>query len=62
MQIPAGINDNMGDTATLTNIKISDVSDVCVTYTGVTDGSEPEENGSGPGGACEYTEADITEI
>lgn len=57
-----GINDNFGDTATLTNIKVSDVGDICVTYTGNDTGDEPEENGSGPGGACQYTESDVTEL
>jgi len=57
-----GINDNYGDTATLTNIKVSDVDDICVTYTGNDTGDEPEKNGSGPGGACVYDDSDVTEF
>ncbi|KAK5133003.1 hypothetical protein LTR08_008290 [Meristemomyces frigidus] len=57
----AGINSNYGDTATLTNIKVSDVSDICVTYTGNDNGDEPEENGSGPSDSCVYQTSDITE-
>ena len=57
-----GINSNYGDTATLTNIKVLDVDDICVTYTGNDTGDEPEENGSGPSEWCIYDESDITEI
>ncbi|KAK5172052.1 uncharacterized protein LTR77_003689 [Saxophila tyrrhenica] len=60
--IIAGINSNYGDTATLSNINISDVGDVCVTYTGNDNGDEPEENGSGPSENCIYSESDVTEI
>ncbi|KAK3687014.1 hypothetical protein LTR37_019223 [Vermiconidia calcicola] len=58
----AGINSNYGDTATLTNIKVSDVEDICVTYTGNDTGEEPEENGSGPSENCIYELSDVTEI
>ena len=58
----SGINSNYGDTATLSNIKVSDVSDICVTYTGNDTGDEPTENGSGPSDSCLYSESDITEI
>ena len=58
----AGINSNFGNTATLTNIKVSDVDDICVTYTGNDTGDETEENGSGPSESCIYDESDITEV
>ncbi|KAL9106881.1 MAG: hypothetical protein Q9227_008129 [Pyrenula ochraceoflavens] len=57
----AGINSNYGDTATLTNIKVSGVDDICVTYTGNDTGDEPTENGSGPSENCKYSDSDITE-
>jgi hypothetical protein len=60
-KVLAGVNSNMGDTATLTNIVASDVGDVCVRYEGVTDGSEPSNIGSGPDGeACIYSESDVS--
>ncbi|KAG9043764.1 hypothetical protein FS837_009141 [Tulasnella sp. UAMH 9824] len=48
-----GVNENYGDTATLTNICTNgDPSDsnVCCRYTGVSPGSEPPEIGCGPSG------------
>ncbi|KAL9060948.1 MAG: hypothetical protein Q9162_000392 [Coniocarpon cinnabarinum] len=57
----AGINSNYDDTATLTNIKVSGVDDICVTYTGNTNGDEPKENGSGPNANCIYSTSDITQ-
>ena len=60
LMIP-GINSNYGDTATFTSIKVSDVDDICVTYSGNDTGDEPEENGSGPSESCIYDESDITE-
>ena len=57
-----GINSNYGDTATLTNIKVSGVDDICVTYTGNDTGDEPEQNGSGPSEFCIYDASDVTEI
>lgn len=60
-QSPIGINSNYGDTATLTNIVANSVDDICVTYTGNADGSEPVENGSGPDGTyCIYSTSDVT--
>ncbi|KAH7174535.1 pectate lyase-domain-containing protein [Fusarium flagelliforme] len=48
-----GINPNMGDTAKISGIKITDVPKECITFEGVTDGSEPKEVGTcdGAGGA-----------
>ncbi|KKY20339.1 putative pectate lyase [Diplodia seriata] len=56
--ILVGINSNMGDTATISNTCATGVEVVCQEFTGVTDGSEPEEAGSGPSDACKYTVAD----
>ena len=60
--IDAGINSNYGDTATWTNTKVSNVNDICVTYTGNDTGAEPTENGSGPSEYCIYSASDITQI
>lgn len=57
----AGINDNYGDTATFSSITISDVDNVCVTYTGNDTGDEPVKSGSGPSDNCLYDDSDITE-
>ncbi|CAG7559812.1 unnamed protein product [Fusarium equiseti] len=48
-----GINPNMGDTAKISGIKVTDVPKECITFEGVTDGSEPKEVGTcdGAGGA-----------
>lgn len=56
--ILAGINSNMGDTATITNTCATGVEVICQEFQGVTDGSEPEAGSSGPSTACKYTEAD----
>ncbi|PQE30894.1 pectate lyase protein [Rutstroemia sp. NJR-2017a WRK4] len=58
----AGINYNYGDTATLTNIKASGVTDICVEYTGTDDNSEePTEYASGADGKyCIYSASDVT--
>ncbi|KAM3419359.1 Pectate lyase [Cercospora zeina] len=55
-----GINSNYGDTATLTNIKASGVSDICVEYEGNDSGAEPSEISSGPSSACIYSESDVS--
>ncbi|KAI0470588.1 pectate lyase-domain-containing protein [Xylariaceae sp. FL0804] len=55
-----GINSNYGDSCTITDSAISDVDDICVTYTGNDTGDEPEENGSGPDGTyCIYSDSDV---
>lgn len=56
-----GINTNFGDTATLTNIKATDVTDICVKFTGTEDNSaEAEINGTGADGtSCIYSDVDI---
>lgn len=58
----AGINYNYGDSATFTNIQVSGVDDICVTYTGTDDNSEePSEYGSGADGTyCIYSDSDIS--
>ncbi|KAJ3055946.1 hypothetical protein HK097_008655 [Rhizophlyctis rosea] len=48
-KVIAGINPNLGDSATFSNIAVNSVKDVCVKYKGVTTG-EPSSVGSGPGG------------
>ncbi|KAF0639036.1 hypothetical protein FPSE5266_06081 [Fusarium pseudograminearum] len=56
-----GINPNMGDTAKISGIQVTGVSKQCITFEGVTDGSEPKEVGtcdgtgsdSGSGGSSE---------
>lgn len=58
----AGINSNYGDTAIFSNIKVSDVDDICVTYTGNDTGDEPEKNGSGPSAFCIYDESDVIDV
>ncbi|KUJ16764.1 pectate lyase, partial [Mollisia scopiformis] len=58
----AGINSNYGDSATITNSALTDVSDVCVTYTGTDDNDEePVENGSGNDGTYCIYGSDVTE-
>ncbi|KAK9422221.1 putative Pectate lyase [Seiridium unicorne] len=58
----AGINYNYGDSATFTNIAVSGVDDICVTYTGTDDNNEePSEYGSGADGTyCIYSDSDIS--
>ncbi|AOS64950.1 pectate lyase [Actinoalloteichus hymeniacidonis] len=60
-----GINENYGDTATLSNITIigDDGQDItiCQRYEGNDNGDEPEETGEGPDGQhCLYEESDIS--
>ncbi|SCU94575.1 LAFA_0F22650g1_1 [Lachancea sp. 'fantastica'] len=56
-----GINSNYGDTAKFSNINVSSVKNVCVTYKGTTNNSEePKQVGSGPDGKnCLYSSSDI---
>ncbi|KAI3341626.1 pectate lyase-domain-containing protein [Ustulina deusta] len=56
-----GINSNYGDTATFSNIVVSDVNNICVEYEGNDTGDEPEKIGSGPSDYCLYDDSDITE-
>lgn len=57
----AGINSNLGDTATFSNINVSGVKSICDEYTGTDDNDvEPEKVSSGPSDACIYSESDIT--
>ncbi|WP_221886891.1 pectate lyase [Streptomyces sp. WAC00469] len=60
-----GINQNYGDTATLSRIRIHGDSSKkikpCVRYEGNDDGDEPAEIGSGPDGTyCRYSSSDIS--
>lgn len=50
-KILVGINPNMGDTAKISGIQITNVPKECITFKGVTDGSEPEEVGTCDSGA-----------
>ncbi|KAM0304326.1 hypothetical protein HYE67_002007 [Fusarium culmorum] len=64
-KILVGINPNMGDTAKISGIQVTNVPKQCITFEGVTDGSEPKEvgtcdgagsdsgSGSGSGGSSE---------
>ena len=58
-----GINSNLGDKATLTNVTIVNDSSkkiaICEEYKGVTSG-EPSKIGSGPSAACGYSTSSIT--
>ncbi|WP_418274891.1 pectate lyase [Isoptericola jiangsuensis] len=58
-----GINSNLGDKATLTNVTIIGDSSkkiaICEEYKGVTSG-EPSKIGSGPSSACGYSTSNIT--
>lgn len=56
----AGINSNYGDSATITNSQATGVDDICVTFTGTDDGSEPTENGSGNDGTYCIYGSDVT--
>ncbi|KAF4981724.1 hypothetical protein FZEAL_2526 [Fusarium zealandicum] len=60
-----GINPNMGDTATITDVTLTNVKSECITFKGVTDGGEPEEvgtcdgaGGAGAGGASDAAPTD----
>lgn len=57
-----GVNVNYGDTVELSDITIVGDSemDVCVSYLGNENGSEPERIGSGPSENCLYEDSDIT--
>ncbi|WP_343035463.1 pectate lyase [Cellulomonas septica] len=58
-----GINSNLGDKATITNVQIYNDSSkkiaICEEYKGVTSG-EPSKIGSGPSAACGYSTSSIT--
>ena len=58
-----GINSNLGDKATITNVQIYGDSSkkiaICEEYKGVTSG-EPSKIGSGPSAACGYSTSSIT--
>ena len=59
--ILAGINSNLGDTASFTNINISGVETICEEFEGTDDNDvEPAKVGSGPSAACIYSTSDIT--
>ncbi|KAF5686027.1 pectate lyase [Fusarium circinatum] len=45
-KILVGINPNMGDTAKISGIQLTNVPKECITFEGVTDGSEPKEVGT----------------
>ncbi|KAL2679177.1 hypothetical protein Neosp_009940 [[Neocosmospora] mangrovei] len=45
-KVLVGINPNMGDTASISGISVTNVKEQCVAFNGVTDGSEPEKVGS----------------
>ncbi|MBG0565330.1 pectate lyase [Actinoplanes aureus] len=58
-----GINQNYGDTATLSKITVVGKKslDICVKFTGNDSGKEPTKIGTGPDGTyCKYAESDIT--
>ncbi|KAI1484799.1 pectate lyase [Biscogniauxia mediterranea] len=56
-----GINSNYGDTCTITDSTVTDVKDICVTYTGNSSGKEPTKNGSGADGTyCIYDESELS--
>ncbi|PVH82615.1 polysaccharide lyase family 3 protein [Cadophora sp. DSE1049] len=48
--ILAGVNGNFGDTATITNSKLSNVKSVCTNFEGVAKGNEPTEVSEGADG------------
>ncbi|KAL7271853.1 hypothetical protein RUND412_005356 [Rhizina undulata] len=57
----AGINSNYGDTATITDTCVTDVSDICVTYQGNDNGDEPTELTSGADSvSCIYDTSEVT--
>ncbi|PLB36289.1 pectate lyase [Aspergillus candidus] len=51
-----GVNQNFGDVATITDTCATDVKDICISYEGKEDGSEPDEISKGPSESCKYTE------
>lgn len=57
-KVLVGINENMGDTASISGVKISSVKSECTNFKGVSSGNEPSEVGpcsgtSGGGGASD---------
>lgn len=56
----AGINQNFGDTATITATCATDVKTICEDFEGTTPGNEPESISTGPSDSCKYTESEIT--
>ncbi|KAL1635916.1 hypothetical protein SLS58_010021 [Diplodia intermedia] len=52
----AGINSNLGDTATITDTCATSVQVFCAEYEGNTSGEEPAEISEGPSNACIYTD------
>ncbi|SDK21772.1 Pectate lyase [Actinopolyspora mzabensis] len=56
-----GVNVNYGDTVALSDITVAGDpgTDICVSYLGNDDGTEPERIGSGPSENCLYDESDI---
>ncbi|KAJ4055417.1 hypothetical protein NW756_003451 [Fusarium oxysporum] len=63
-KILVGINPNMGDTAKISGIQLTNVPKECITFEGVTDGSEPKEVGTcdsnAGSGSGDSTEAPAT--
>lgn len=55
-KVLAGVNENFGDKATITDTCATEVKDICISYEGNENGDEPEEIGSGPSDSCVYTE------
>ncbi|PSR75234.1 pectate lyase, partial [Coniella lustricola] len=56
----AGVNENYGDTATITSTTATDMDAICATYEGNDTGEEPTENSEGADGTtCIYDEADF---
>ncbi|KAF4439869.1 pectate lyase [Fusarium acutatum] len=62
-KILVGINPNMGDTAKISGIQLTNVPKECITFEGVTDGSEPKEVGTcdGSGSDSGSSSGDSTE-
>ncbi|KAF7333529.1 hypothetical protein MVEN_02369200 [Mycena venus] len=61
--VVAGINTNFGDTATIRTTQVDGVDDICVKYTGNSNGAEPVEIGSGPDTKnCLYSTSDIKQL
>jgi len=58
-KILAGINTNFGDTAKITNSKLTGVKSTCTRFEGVKKGSEPKEIGTGNDGKSCIFGADV---
>ncbi|KAK9423889.1 putative Pectate lyase [Seiridium unicorne] len=57
----AGINYNYGDSATFSDVTVSDVDDICVTYEGNDTGDEPTKYSSGADGTyCIYDDSSVS--